>query len=177
MELSGGALRNAEAPNHAPSGLLLQVSNLVVRTFPDAAHLDATHDDASHEIRPLNGVTFQIQPGETVGLLGESGAGKTTLANALMRFLPSSSRVAARLYLMDTDNYGRDVFSRLLYGGQISLFGGLLATALSLTLGVILGTVAGFYGGWNDAVIMRGAELFLARSCRCTPARNRLSSC
>lgn len=68
----------------------------------------------------------------------------------------------AHLYLMGTDNYGRDVFSRLLYGGQISLFAGLLATALSLTLGVILGTMAGFYGGWDDAVIMRGAELFLA---------------
>jgi peptide/nickel transport system permease protein len=68
----------------------------------------------------------------------------------------------AHLHLMGTDNYGRDVFSRLLYGGQISLFAGLLATALSLTMGVLLGTLAGFYGGWGDAVIMRGAELFLA---------------
>jgi peptide/nickel transport system permease protein len=68
----------------------------------------------------------------------------------------------AHLYLMGTDNYGRDVFSRLLYGGQISLFAGLLATALSLAMGVLMGTLAGFYGGWGDAVIMRGAELFLA---------------
>ncbi len=68
----------------------------------------------------------------------------------------------AHLYLMGTDNYGRDVFSRLLYGGQISLFAGLLATGLSLALGVLLGTLAGFYGGWDDAVIMRVAELFLA---------------
>jgi peptide/nickel transport system permease protein len=68
----------------------------------------------------------------------------------------------ARLYLMGTDNYGRDVFSRLLFGGQISLFAGLLATVLSLTLGVVLGTLAGFFGGWGDAIIMRGAELFLA---------------
>jgi oligopeptide/dipeptide ABC transporter ATP-binding protein len=93
MELSGAALRNAESPNHAPSQALLQVKNLVVRIFPDAARSDATHDDASHQIRPLKGVTFQIQRGEIVGLLGESGAGKTTLANALMRLLPSSSRV------------------------------------------------------------------------------------
>lgn len=68
----------------------------------------------------------------------------------------------ARIYLMGTDNYGRDVFSRLLYGGQISLFAGLLATVLSLTLGVLLGTLAGFYGGWSDAMIMRGVELFVA---------------
>jgi oligopeptide/dipeptide ABC transporter ATP-binding protein len=93
MELSGATLRNAEAPNQASSQALLQVRNLIVRIFPDAARSDPTHGDASHAIRPLKGVTFQIHRGETVGLLGESGAGKTTLANALMRLLPSSSRV------------------------------------------------------------------------------------
>jgi peptide/nickel transport system permease protein len=67
-----------------------------------------------------------------------------------------------RIYLMGTDNYGRDVFSRVLYGGQVSLFAGLLATVLSLIVGLFMGTVAGFYGGWGDAVIMRVAELFLA---------------
>jgi len=67
----------------------------------------------------------------------------------------------AHVYLMGTDTYGRDVFSRLLYGGQISLSAGLLATVLSLTLGTALGTLAGFYGGWADALIMRGVELFL----------------
>ncbi len=66
------------------------------------------------------------------------------------------------IYLMGTDSYGRDVFSRVLYGGQISLFAGLLATVLSLILGSLMGTVAGFYGGWGDAVIMRCVELFLA---------------
>jgi|HubBroStandDraft_4_1064222.scaffolds.fasta_scaffold17314_4 peptide/nickel transport system permease protein len=66
------------------------------------------------------------------------------------------------VYVMGTDNYGRDVLSRVLYGGQISLFAGLLATLLSLILGLLLGTLAGFYGGWRDGVIMRGVELFLA---------------
>ena len=68
----------------------------------------------------------------------------------------------ARVFLMGTDGYGRDLFSRLLFGGQISLFAGLLATLLSLTFGVVLGTLAGFYGGWPDAIIMRSVELFLA---------------
>ncbi len=68
----------------------------------------------------------------------------------------------ARVFVMGTDGYGRDVFSRFLYGGQISLFAGLLATVLSLGFGVLLGTAAGFYGGWLDAVIMRCVELFLA---------------
>lgn len=68
----------------------------------------------------------------------------------------------ARLFLMGTDNYGRDEFSRLLYGSQVSLFSGLLATVLCLGVGMLLGTMAGYYGGWVDAVIMRCGELFLA---------------
>ncbi len=63
---------------------------------------------------------------------------------------------------MGTDSYGRDVFSRLLYGSQVSLLSGLLATALSLGIGALLGIVAGYYGGWVDAVVMRFGELFLA---------------
>jgi peptide/nickel transport system permease protein len=66
------------------------------------------------------------------------------------------------LFLLGSDEYGRDLFSRLLHGGRISLFAGLLGAALSLGVGVVLGGLAGFYGGWIDDVIMRGAELFLA---------------
>jgi peptide/nickel transport system permease protein len=68
----------------------------------------------------------------------------------------------ARIFPIGTDAYGRDQFSRLLCGGQISLFSGLLATAVSLSLGIALGAVAGFYGGWLDQVIMRTTEVFLA---------------
>jgi peptide/nickel transport system permease protein len=66
------------------------------------------------------------------------------------------------IFLMGTDAYGRDMFSRFLYGGQVSLFAGILATVFSLLFGTLLGSVAGYYGGWLDAVIMRGAEFFLA---------------
>ncbi|HTU41694.1 MAG TPA: ABC transporter permease [Candidatus Aquilonibacter sp.] len=68
----------------------------------------------------------------------------------------------ARIFLLGSDGYGRDVFSRLLYGGQISLFSGLLAMGLSLLVGALLGTVAGYYGGWIDGAVMRCSELFLA---------------
>jgi peptide/nickel transport system permease protein len=68
----------------------------------------------------------------------------------------------ARLLLMGSDGYGRDLFSRILFGGQISLFAGLLATLLSLIFGTILGALAGFYEGSLDAFIMRCVELFLA---------------
>lgn len=68
----------------------------------------------------------------------------------------------AEIHLMGTDGYGRDQFSRFLYGGQISLLAGLLATVFSLSLAVVLGGFSGFYGGWIDEVLMRGGELFLA---------------
>ena len=67
-----------------------------------------------------------------------------------------------RVLLMGTDRYGRDQFSRLIYGGQVSLFAGLLAALLSLFLGAVIGTVSGFYGRWVDDGLMRIAELFLA---------------
>jgi len=67
-----------------------------------------------------------------------------------------------RVFLMGTDGYGRDQFSRFLYGGQISLLAGLLAAALSVSLGVLVGALAGFYGGWIDDLLMRGSEIFLA---------------
>ncbi len=68
----------------------------------------------------------------------------------------------APVFLIGTDAYGRDQFSRLLYGGRISLFTGLLAAAIAVALGLCLGGIAGYYGGLVDDAFMRGAEIFLA---------------
>lgn len=67
----------------------------------------------------------------------------------------------AQVFLAGADEYGRDQFSRILYGGQISVAAGLLATAVSLSLGLLLGLLAGFYGSWMDEAVMRLAELFM----------------
>jgi peptide/nickel transport system permease protein len=68
----------------------------------------------------------------------------------------------ARLFLMGSDAYGRDQFSRFLYGGQISLLAGLIAAILCVSIGILAGGIAGYYGGWLDGLLMRGSELFLA---------------
>jgi peptide/nickel transport system permease protein len=68
----------------------------------------------------------------------------------------------ARLYLLGTDGFGRDQFSRILYGGQVSLLAGAFGAGCTVLLGGLIGTTAGFYGGWRDAMLMRFAELFLA---------------
>lgn len=67
-----------------------------------------------------------------------------------------------RVFLLGTDDYGRDQFSRLLYGGRISLFAGLVATVLSLGLALLLGSISGYFGHWLDDVIMRMSEIFMA---------------
>lgn len=61
-----------------------------------------------------------------------------------------------------TDQFSRDVLSRVLHGGRLSLAIALLAVALSATLGTMYGAVAGFYGGWVDALMMRALDALLA---------------
>ena len=63
---------------------------------------------------------------------------------------------------MGTDNLGRDIFTRFLYGGRISLRVGLIATFLGAAIGIVLGIVAGFYGGRVDGTISWGIEVLLA---------------
>ena len=63
---------------------------------------------------------------------------------------------------MGTDDLGRDLLTRILYGGRVSLTIGVAAMALAVTLGTAVGALAGFYGGWVDNVLMRLTDLVLS---------------
>lgn len=65
-------------------------------------------------------------------------------------------------YVLGGDELGRDVLSRLIMGSRVSLVVGLIATGISLVLGVLLGGLAGYFGGWIDDVIMRVMDVLLA---------------
>lgn len=65
-------------------------------------------------------------------------------------------------HLLGTDNSGRDVFSRLLYGTRISLMVGALATVVSTAIGVTLGLAAGFFGGWVDRIISGVTDMVMS---------------
>ena len=60
-----------------------------------------------------------------------------------------------------TDELGRDIFTRILYGGRISMAVGIFSTLFSLAFGVLTGAVAGYYGGWIDNILMRITDTFL----------------
>jgi peptide/nickel transport system permease protein len=73
------------------------------------------------------------------------------------RFLPPSLQ-----HPMGTDDFGLDIFARVIYGARISLMVGILATAISLIIGLIMGAISGFYGGVTDSFVMRTTDVFLA---------------
>lgn len=66
-----------------------------------------------------------------------------------------------KLNLLGTDEQGRDVFSRLIFGGRISLFIGLVGIIISFPLGMLIGGISGYFGGWLDAILMRLVEVLM----------------
>jgi peptide/nickel transport system permease protein len=79
--------------------------------------------------------------------------GQIDLTNVLAS--PSAS------HLFGTDQLGRDVLSRMIWGARISLKVGFVATGVAIIIGIILGAVSGYYGGWIDAAIMRFVDIML----------------
>ena len=65
-------------------------------------------------------------------------------------------------HLMGTDQFGRDLFSRVLYGAQLSLRIGIISVVIGLFIGTFLGLISGYYGGWWDRIIMRFIDAMLA---------------
>jgi len=90
------------------------------------------------------------------------------LAPYLTSFDPEKTNLDAMLQppsfsnLMGTDELGRDLLTRILYGGRVSLSIGVMAMALAVTVGAVVGGLAGFYGGWVDNILMRFTDMMLA---------------
>lgn len=85
----------------------------------------------------------------------------------LSAYDPNLQNLAVRLqppngwHWLGTDEYGRDVLARMLFGGRISLSVGLVAVGISMVIGIFLGAVAGYFGGWVDQAIMRLVDIIL----------------
>lgn len=82
---------------------------------------------------------------------------------------PIGTNLAQRLappgapgYPLGADELGRDILSRLIWGGRISLLVGFGAVLVAMTLGVLVGLIAGYFGGWSDSLFMRGIDILMA---------------
>jgi peptide/nickel transport system permease protein len=90
------------------------------------------------------------------------------LAPILAPYSPTQQNLAQDLlpqsqhHLLGTDKLGRDVLSRILYGSRVSIFVGVTSVAVSLVLGFLLGSIAGYFGGWIDELLMRLVDILLA---------------
>ena len=90
------------------------------------------------------------------------------LAPVISPYGEAQQDLAARLqgpswsHLFGTDELGRDVFTRILYGARVSLIIGIIPSAISLFLGILLGLMSGYFGGWVDYLIMRIADVMLS---------------
>lgn len=87
-------------------------------------------------------------------LLGFTNPNEVNLSQALQ---PPSLQ-----HLFGTDDLGRDIFTRVLYGGRIDLSFGIITTYLSLAIGLILGALAGYFGGFLDTLVMRAVDLVIS---------------
>lgn len=70
--------------------------------------------------------------------------------------------VPSQAHPMGTDETGRDIFARIIHGGQISLFVGFTSVILSVVLGTLIGGLSGYFGGWVDTILMRFTEAMLS---------------
>jgi peptide/nickel transport system permease protein len=90
------------------------------------------------------------------------GAALLPLADPLQTDLSQAFQLPSAAHLLGTDSLGRDVLSRLLHGGQEALAGAALAVVVALVLGGTIGVVAGYYGGWVNALASRFADLIFS---------------
>ncbi len=111
---------------------------------------------------------FRRHPGAIFGMVVLVILVIMALAAPLSPFDPEASEITARYeppsasHFMGTDALGRDLFTRVLYGGQISLTVGVLVVLISILIGVPVGALAGYYGGAVDAILMRITDAFLS---------------
>ena len=111
---------------------------------------------------------FRRHPGAIAGAIVLGLITLAVLLAPISPYDPEISDLAVRFqppswqHPMGTDALGRDLLTRVLYGGRISLLVGLLVVAISLAIGVPVGALAGFYGGRLDSILMRLTDMFLS---------------
>jgi peptide/nickel transport system permease protein len=133
------------------------------------SYVEATALSPRARRRRILGRRFLRRPAAVVSLLVVVGAiGAAVLARWVAPYAPGETDFDALLaspsreHLLGTDELGRDVFSRIIWGARASIQAGFFATVLAMALAVPIGLVAGYYRGWIDTVIARVTDVLLA---------------
>lgn len=135
---------------HPPTALVWRDGGLAVRIYQ-------VEDRAAADYRAIEGASAPLAwfaAGPTYRILGMSWERKLVRVN--------SDDPAARIYLLGADATGRDIFTRLLHGARVSLTIGLIGIAITLTMGFLVGGLAGYFGGRVDFLTMRVVEFLMA---------------
>lgn len=144
----GPESQNLGKAYHPPTGIVFEGIRPHVQIYQNV-------DPSAAQYAPIEGETapiFFFAKGEPYKLFG---------------FIPMERRLFSvpepeRIYLLGSDTTGRDVFTRLLYGAQVSLSVGLVGIMITMTLGFLVGGIAGYFGGRVDFVAMRIVEFIMA---------------
>lgn len=140
---------NREAFFHPPTALRFQGIRPAIQNYEQPAPHVSKYKPVPGQVTPLRFFVL----GDEYHLLG---------------FIPSRLHLFGTddpkhpVYLLGTDEFGRDILSRLLYGSQISLSIGLIGILIRFTLGIVIGGVSGYFGGTTDTIIMRFCELIMS---------------
>ena len=139
-------------PMQEGDGTTIRLANRLIRDFqilktrnePNAIRFVNEYHIEGNTVIYRQGMRTKTMPVEE---LAEAGKGKLAVA---------------RTFILGTDQYGRDIFSRVIYGSKISLSIGFLVVLISVSLGTIIGVTSGYFGGWIDAIMMRVVDVLIA---------------
>lgn len=134
---------------HPPTRVFWQDGGFRVQAYQLA-------DRSAPNYEPIPGESHRVRlfaPGFEYKLLG---------LIPLNRHLVQVEDPKAKVYLLGSDSTGRCVFSRLVYGSRVSLLIGLIGISITLTLGLLVGGLSGYFGGKTDFLLMRGVEFLMA---------------
>ncbi len=152
----------------APIRLLVRGAeyNLFELTLPLITSFSFDGEITLKELEIFKGIPSNLHLFGTVGPASPTAMAEAVAEEAgdILTDLETTEAVAttpAYINILGTDNAARDVFSRLLYGGRISLSIGLVGIAISFPLGLLVGGISGYFGGWIDSVLMRLVEVIM----------------
>ncbi len=144
--------KNLIIPLQRGSGTTINLANSLILDF----QLLKTRNEPNairfvneYRIEGNNVIYRQGMRTKTITLGELAGGGKNNIA-------------VKRTFFLGTDQYGRDILSRVIYGSKISLSIGFLVVLISVTLGTIVGVTSGYFGGWIDALMMRIVDILIA---------------